>query len=133
MPTKALEPSLSPEKRIATLINRIIRDSELARRVKEMHSFECQICGHAIALPDGSWYAEAHHIKPLGNPHGGRDTIGNILCVCPNHHAELDFGVMPLNLSRLRLEDAHAVDPKYVEYHNRVIYGQMRREDAANE
>lgn len=133
VPPEALEHSALPEERIATLVDRIFRDSDLARRVKKLHRFECQICGHAIALPDGSWYAEAHHIKPLGNPHGGRDIIGNILCVCPNHHAELDFGAMSLNLSKLRFADAHAVDPKFIEYHNREIYGHKRSEYDTNE
>jgi hypothetical protein len=111
-----------PAERVATTTYRILRDTELARRVKSIHRFECQICGSTIQLPDGSRYAEAHHIQPLGGSHNGPDVIGNILCLCPNHHAELDYGVTALPLTALRLSDAHPVSPQYVEYHNRKIH-----------
>jgi hypothetical protein len=112
----------APADRVATTTYRILRDTELARRVKAIHRFECQLCGHTIQLPDGSRYAEAHHVQPLGRPHNGPDTIGNILCVCPNHHAELDYGVSSLSLSAIRHFDSHAIEPRYVEYHNRQIH-----------
>lgn len=109
--------------RVPTTTYRILRDTELARRVKRMHNCECQICGHAIVLPDGSRYAEAHHIQPLGRPHNGPDVIGNILCLCPNHHAELDYGVRALSLASLSSVDGHELDPRFAEYHNRKIHG----------
>jgi predicted restriction endonuclease len=74
-----------------------------------------------IELPDGRRYAEAHHIRPLGSPHNGPDVAGNILCLCPNHHAELDYGVRPLELNDLRKTNAHAIDEAYVYYHNDSI------------
>jgi hypothetical protein len=107
----------SPD-RIKTTTYRVLRDTELARRVKVMHGFRCQICGHTIALPNGTFYAEAHHIQPLGDPHNGPDVIGNILCVCPNHHAELDYRVSALSLASLRNADGHQIDSRYVDYHN---------------
>ncbi|HHT9146742.1 MAG: HNH endonuclease [Candidatus Brocadiaceae bacterium] len=112
----------SPEDRVPTTIYRILRDTELSRRIKYEHGYKCQVCNHTIQLPDGSYYAEAHHIKPLGIPHNGPDISGNILCLCPNHHAELDYGVAAISLSALRLIDSHAIDQKYVEYHNSHIY-----------
>jgi hypothetical protein len=111
-----------PPDRALTTDYRILRDTELARRVKSIHRYECQLCGHSIHLADGSRYAEAHHIRGLGEPHNGPDVIGNILCLCPNHHAELDYGVIQLVLSAVRLDDAHEVDVRFVEYHNRQIY-----------
>lgn len=113
-------PSPQPE-RIATTTYRILRDTELARQVKVAHEFRCQICGHTIELADGSRYAEAHHIQPLGAPHNGPDVIGNILCLCPNHHAELDYLVAPISVTAFRHADAHPVDLKYVDYHNRLL------------
>lgn len=108
--------------RVLATSYRILRDTELARRVKSIHRYECQLCGHTIQLPDGNRYAEAHHIRGLGEPHNGHDVIGNILCVCPNHHAELDYGATELALSKLRIDPAHPIDGKYIEYHNRYIY-----------
>ena len=110
-----------PTNRIPTTIYRILRDTELARSVKVMHEYRCQICGHSIELPDGSRYAEAHHIQPLGGDHKGDDKIGNILCVCPNHHAELDYCVLALDLSALRQVADHPVDQKYLDYHNKRL------------
>jgi HNH endonuclease len=110
-----------PPDRVSTQVYRILRDTELARRVKLLHEHRCQICGHTIRLPDGSFYAEAHHIQPLGKPHNGRDVMGNILCVCPNHHAELDYAVIAIDLSKLRRADGHQVEISFVQYHNRRI------------
>jgi hypothetical protein len=108
-----------PLGRAQTTTYRILRDTDLARRVKALHEYRCQICGHTIQLADGSFYAEAHHIRPLGIPHNGPDIIGNIICVCPNHHAELDYGVIPL--STCDLPD-HTIEKQYVDYHNHEIY-----------
>ncbi len=32
------------------------------------------------------------HIRPLRRPHDGPDDESNILCLCPNHHVEIDKG-----------------------------------------
>ena len=94
-PTPKSSDIAEPPKRIKTATYRILRDTAKARRVKELHEFNCQICGHRIKLSDGSHYAAAHHIQPLGGEHNGLNVSENILCVCPNHHAELDLGVAP--------------------------------------
>lgn len=111
-----------PSDRIPTITYRILRDTELARRVKLLHSYRCQICDHTIELPNGSLYAEAHHIRPLGGRHTGPDQIENILCLCPNHHAEMDYGARELSLSILRTVPEHPIDPSFIEYHNKQIY-----------
>lgn len=111
----------APE-RIETTTYRILRDTALARQVKVLHEYRCQICKHTIKLADGSFYAEAHHIRPLGTPHNGPDAIGNIICVCPNHHAELDYGVIPLPGLDLVNSPDHVIESEYMQYHNEVIY-----------
>jgi hypothetical protein len=100
---------------------RILRDTNLAIRVKFLHEFRCQLCEYTIALPDGSRYAEAHHIRPLGDPHNGPDVIENIMCLCPNHHAELDYGVRPLAPDDPRVVPGHSISEIYLRYHNEVI------------
>ena len=113
-----------PPNRQETTIYRILRDTKIAMRVKNLHNHECQLCDKIIKLPNGRRYAEAHHIKPLGSPHGGPDVAGNILCLCPNHHAELDYGAIPLELKKLRTIDGHQVTDTFVAYHNEYIHGQ---------
>lgn len=108
--------------RAASTIYRILRDTELARRVKVMHNYECQVCGETIDLLGGNRYAEAHHIQPLGTPHDGPDVIDNILCLCPNHHAQCDLGAIKLSLENLRTAQWHTASERYLDYHNNQIY-----------
>ena len=111
-----------PPERIETRTFRILRDTSLARQIKELHQHQCQVCGLAIELPDGSRYAEAHHIQPLGTPHNGPDVGGNIIVLCPNHHAMCDYGVMALDLAQLRLHAEHKINPEFIDYHNAIVY-----------
>lgn len=116
-PPMAVDIKVPPDRKEMTT-SRIIRDTVLARRIKQLHNYECQLCGHTILLGDGSRYAEAHHIQPLGEPHNGPDAEENLVCVCPNHHAELDFGARSLAVADLRPAPGHAVGERYVDYHN---------------
>ncbi len=113
-----------PPPRYKSTAYRILRDTKLAKQVKALHNYKCQICKHTIKLPDGSSYAEAHHMRPLGNPHKGFDTKDNIVCVCPNHHAELDYGARTLSAEDLTLVAGHSINEEYVRYHNEIICGQ---------
>lgn len=70
---------------------RILRDTALSKRVKEIQNYVCEICGQSLVI-NGSRYAEAHHIVPLGEPHNGPDIESNIIVLCPNHHAMFDYG-----------------------------------------
>ena len=115
----------SPPERQETTVYRILRDTLLARQIKQLHNFQCQICGETILLPGGIRYAEAHHIQPLGEPHNGPDLGGNIVCVCPNHHAELDYGARSLDIKTLRHADGHIVESRYVDYHNEKVRGDL--------
>ena len=118
----AIDKDPVPPNRVETTTYRILRDTNLAKKVKYLNKYECQICGHYILLNNGGKYAEAHHIKPLGGPHNGPDVMGNIICVCPNHHAELDYGVRELILSELRLVDGHKIESEFIAYHNSEIF-----------
>lgn len=119
---QAQDLSPPPPERVETTISRIIRDTQVANKVKAMHNYECQICGHTIVLADGTRYAEAHHIRPLGPPHDGPDSMENILCVCPNHHAACDLGAIQLCLEQLRQVPGHVVRSVFIDYHNSNIY-----------
>jgi hypothetical protein len=102
-------------------IKRIVRDTVVARTVKKWHNFECQLCDTLIEFPWGQRYAEAHHIKPLGK-HDGRDKTHNVLCLCPNHHAMCDLGLIKLDLTKLKKAKFHTIDSANIEYHNNSIY-----------
>ncbi len=109
-------------KRSLIQIERIIRDTKVSRWVKYVHECHCQICGTSLELKSGQLYAEAHHIKPLGNVHHGPDVIENILCVCPNHHVLLDYGAISIDKIHLLQVEGHEIRDEYINYHNSVIY-----------
>lgn len=110
--------------RVLTETYRVLRDTALARRIKEIHNYVCQVCGtDPIQLPNGKFYAEAHHLIPLGK-HGGLDVEGNIICVCPNCHVKLDYGVIAVVFGKLQTVSAHVIREEFVKYHNGEIYSQ---------
>jgi predicted restriction endonuclease len=86
--------------------------------IKEVHSDTCQICRCRLELTTGSYYSEGHHLKPLGEPHNGPDVAGNILCVCPNCHAKLDFGAIRIDVADLHKAPGHPIRPEFIDYHN---------------
>jgi predicted HNH restriction endonuclease len=119
---RAVDLDIGPaERRISTVI-RTVRDTALARAVKELHNHECQLCGMTIELPDGRRYAEVHHIKPLGSEHGGPDLPGNMVVLCPNHHAMCDLGVIELRAEDFTQIDQHHVEKTFLDYHNANIF-----------
>ncbi len=92
-----------PTRRTETTIQRIVRDTALGREVKELHDFRCQVCGVRLDCAGGP-YAEAAHIRPLGEPHNGPDDLSNLLCLCPNHHVLLDRGALLID-DNLRVDE----------------------------
>ncbi|MDR6781922.1 putative restriction endonuclease [Pedobacter africanus] len=120
----------SETSRIPTTILRIARDTKLSRKIKEVYDYTCQVCGIRISF-NGIGYAEAAHIRPLGNPHNGKDLSNNLLCLCPNHHVMFDKGAFTINedhsLSgvegRLFIKPGrHAIDTENLVYHNKHIF-----------
>ena len=115
------EPQEAKRSRIESY--RILRDTTLARTIKALHRNQCQVCGTALTLADGSSYGEAHHIRPLGRPHNGPDIEGNILILCPNHHALCDLGAIRLSLESIRSHPEHTISKEFIDYHNQKIVG----------
>ena len=119
-----------PPLRYKAELSRIIRDTKLAQELKSLYRFACQVCGLRIEPSRRSFYAEVHHVRPLGGGHNGLDTHGNMLVLCPNHHAMFDFGI-PRFLSSQRIEigdteydlifkPKHELSQESIEYHNNL-------------
>jgi predicted restriction endonuclease len=101
--------------RVAYEINRIVRDTDCAQKIKILHDYRCQLCGETLLLSNGVKYAEAHHIMPLGGGHNGPDTKDNILCVCPNHHVQLDYKSIPIDARNIRTKQGHTLNQSYID------------------
>lgn len=111
---------ISPEGlpvRTKQTVHRFIRDTEMSQRIKRLYGFRCQVCGLRLEIAPREFYSEAHHLRPLGGEHKGTDVSGNVLCLCPNHHALFDYFAIPLKPSRLKLK-RHKLGPSFVHYYN---------------
>lgn len=101
---------------------RILRDTKLSMEIKAGYEYQCQICGKSIELYGNNLYAETHHIKPLGLPHNGPDIKENILCLCPNHHVQFDYGAFKISKQTFKILK-HNICDEYIDYHNKYIFG----------
>jgi putative restriction endonuclease len=113
-----------------TTVSRRIRDSVLSREIKAQYGHACQVCGTAVPAFGDRLYAEGAHVRPLGRPHLGSDSTQNILCLCPNHHTQLDFGGMVIlndfsvastttlqPFADLKWQRGHGIDVENAVYH----------------
>lgn len=113
---------VGPVERVRLKTSRIVRDTEIVRRLKVKFGNACQICHEPLRTDSGWSYAEGHHLKPLGAPHHGPDTAANILTLCPNHHALCDYGAIRLTLDELLVHPEHDLSPEFIEYHNTQVF-----------
>lgn len=142
------EPELSEERRLdwldqegldkaveRRLVERAeqMRDRRKSAAIKRLYNNECQFCGTKLKVSASQYYSEAAHIRALGKPHNGPDTVKNMLVLCPNHHLQFDRGILRLekvlDTYRIRssqprdplegkvLELRHEIDDLFVKYH----------------
>ncbi len=98
--------------------------------VKTLYCYQCQVCGLSLPTFAGP-YAESAHIRPVGAPHNGADTLSNILCLCPNHRVMFDNGgfVIGDDLSLkgiggwLYVHSDHPLDLAQIAYHRALWAG----------
>ncbi|MFP8888536.1 HNH endonuclease [Natrialbaceae archaeon A-CW2] len=115
-----------------TTTTRIVRNSEPATDLKEAYEFRCQVCGQVRHRDGGNLYAESHHLRPLSPPHDGPDVPENVLILCPNHHADFDYGVIAVDPETLEIHhsydesvdgepltviESHSIEKSHLEYH----------------
>ena len=138
-PPKRPPPSGSSEPgRSVTYSERVVRDSEVTRWVKDVHQHHCQACGKRFDSPRGP-VAEAAHIRPLGGKHAGEDTVENVLCLCPNHHALFDRGAFWIGpdgrigsdhvadlLEEVRMTPPHEPGRQFIDYHRKKIARRLK-------
>jgi putative restriction endonuclease len=114
-------------------ISRRIRDTELTRQVKSLYDNGCQVCELTVPGVADRTYSEGAHVRPLGRPHLGADVLSNILCLCPNHHVQLDIGGMVIlndftvaltkdlvPISELHFAKSHRLNADFARYHREL-------------
>lgn len=122
---------LQPPKTVETQISRVIRNTSLVKELKQKYDYECQVCEKARKRSPQEKYAEGHHLHPLGE--SGPDRERNILILCPNHHADFDYGMIEVDPQTLEVTHAydddltgtqltvhpdHDLAKEYLRYHN---------------
>jgi 5-methylcytosine-specific restriction protein A len=69
----------------------VVRDDKVRAYVIQRAESCCEYCGHkGFLMPNDRHYLEAHHIIALANQ--GRDTVDNVIALCPAHHREAHYG-----------------------------------------
>ena len=104
-----IEHPISPSERVQYTGNRVKRNVSFAEQIKDLYDNTCQVCKVYLKTPtEGEGISEAAHIKALGKPHNGPDTKANMICLCPNHHAQFDrysFYIEPETLEIVGLDE----------------------------
>ncbi len=129
-----LPQSYETAKRKETTINRLSRNIRLREKVKEIYEFRCQVCNILLKKPGGA-IAIGAHIKGLGKPHNGPDVLGNMLCLCPNHHDQFDAfsfyidsesyeikDLDELKGSKLFVKKLHKLESEFLDYHKQQYF-----------
>jgi len=113
-----------------TTVSRVIRNTRIGNEIKRLYEYKCQICSQLLETPSGL-YAECCHIRPLGRPHNGPDTIDNVLCLCPNHHVLFDSHAIHISNEltvvesgeRISIHTDHNISIDNLNYHRSLSMG----------
>ncbi len=79
-------------------ISRSIERGPIGQAVKKANGYKCQICEalgkepHSFLKTNGVPYVEAHHVTPVSEMQIGSLAASNIMTVCANHHRQLHYG-----------------------------------------
>ncbi|MFL2664896.1 MAG: YDG/SRA domain-containing protein [Dehalococcoidia bacterium] len=128
-----LPENYSPPERTSRTINKINRDVKKSETIKAIYNFRCQVCNIKLDTPNGA-IAIGAHIRALGKPHNGPDDLSNMLCLCPNHHAQFDafsfyidsnslkiIGLGELRIKKINISSKHKINYEFLDYH-RSLY-----------
>lgn len=85
-------------------ISRSIERGPVGNAVKKANGFRCLVCEAlgrdpiGFRKPNGDPYVEAHHVMPVAKGEIGSLAASNIITVCANHHRELHYGCVGVQM-----------------------------------
>ena len=137
---------VGPAARRLLQVAQIERDTQAVSELKALYGYRCQVCGIRLRTGRNTYYAIGAHIRPLGRPHDGPDVRENIVILCPNHHVEMDAGVISISPTDgvtlehafednavherpLTLMPGHTLGREYLQYHWDNVYLPNRVQD----
>ncbi|MET7331684.1 YDG/SRA domain-containing protein [Nonomuraea sp. NPDC005650] len=106
----------------------VYADIVLSDKLKQLYGYSCQICDVVLEAPGALCLAYTVHVKGLGLPHEGPDTIDNMLCLCSNHRDLFKYGAIIIddNFQVINQVDGepfgeltvkHDINKMYLRYH----------------
>jgi 5-methylcytosine-specific restriction protein A len=85
-------PGTAVPDRASVVVQVIKRDAKVRAHALRRAKGKCEYCNtRAFRTNDGGFYLETHHIIALCA--SGRDTVDNVIALCPLHHREAHYGV----------------------------------------
>jgi predicted restriction endonuclease len=99
-----------------------------AEKLKKIYNYTCQVCETALEAPGNQRFAASVYIRALEYPHRGRDSLNNMLCLCPNDYNLFKFGALTIedDLTVINQNDGeevgnlivkHDIDMANIRYH----------------
>ncbi len=77
--------------RASVVVQVIKRDNQVRAHAIKRARGKCEYCNvRGFAKINGGFYLEAHHIIALCDE--GRDTVDNVIALCPQHHRQAHYG-----------------------------------------
>ncbi|WP_440902500.1 HNH endonuclease [Actinosynnema sp.] len=136
---------LEPAPRQERTTSAVQRLRYVAALVKAIHEDRCQFCGTRLDLGYGH-FSNAAHIRALGAPHHGPDHTDNVLCLCPNCHAQFDARALYVDeddnvrhvnagqpLGPLRRDPRHRIAAEHLAYHRSLPVDPARAQALADD
>ena len=130
---QSFKPAYFKPDRVQITINKLQRNIKLSEKVKKLYDYRCQVCDVCLSSPCGP-IAIGAHIRGVGRPHDGPDVIENMLCLCPNHHDQLDcfsyyiepgsleiIGLDNLTGRKLFVSKRHKLNKEFLQYHKELF------------
>jgi len=94
---------------VKEVISKRIERGAIAEQVKKLTGRKCQICEalgqnpYSFEKKNGQHYVETHHVIPVSETRSGTLGLANLITVCANHHRQVHYGKVEVDLTN---EDA---------------------------
>lgn len=98
----------SPE--VKERLSKSVERGPVGALVKKANGYRCQVCEALGQNPigflkrNGTPYVEAHHVTPVARREVGTLSAGNVITVCANHHREMHYGTVVIQITDTTFE-----------------------------
>jgi predicted HNH restriction endonuclease len=104
-------------------LSKRIERGPIGAQVKRAIGHKCQLCEAlgrnpvGFLKPSGEPYVEAHHVMPVSERQVGSLSASNIMIVCANHHRQIHYGGIKVNITdnsfELDIDDRSVSLPRF--------------------